>query len=462
MKYLPLFVSIAARSCLVVGGGSVAWRKAELLLRAGAVVTVVAPEIDAGLRTLVSAAGGRVIVRRFEAADVAGCMLVVAATNDPAVNAQVHAAAIAANVLINAVDDAARSSVIFPAIVDRDPITIAISTGGSSPTLATRLRGQIEALLHPRLGDLASWLSANRAKVRARLPDATARREFMRGIVEGPIAELVLQHRVAQADQRLLECLDALVRTGHTAATGFVSLVGAGPGDPDLLTLKGLRCLQRADLILYDNLVGHGVLDLARRDAKRTYVGKRAGLDGDRQSAINRLLVDEARAGLRVVRLKGGDPFVFGRGGEEIETLAAEGVDFEVVPGITAALGCAAYAGIPLTHRDCSQSVRFVTGHRRDDSVNLDWPELARPDQTLVFYMGLPGLTQICEQLIAHGIDRDTPVALISRGTLADQAVIVGSVATLPHIVGRTAVPGPTIIIVGHVVSLRERLQPQR
>ncbi len=457
MEYLPLFVSVRNRPCLVVGGGSVALRKVEALVAAGAIVRVVAPTIDAELRRLVEANGGGVELRVFDERDVGGQRLVVAATNDAATNARVHEAAERASVWVNTVDDMALSSAIFPAIVDRDPITVAISTGGASPTLATRIRGWIEALLHPRLGALAEFLGEQREHLRASIPDVGVRREFLREIVESPIAELVYQNRIAAAGALLEERLAAT----HPGPTGFVSLVGAGPGDPDLLTLKALRCLQRADLILYDNLVGPGVLDLARRDAKKMYVGKRAGLDPDRQAAINRTLVTEAHAGKRVVRLKGGDSFIFGRGGEEIETLAEEGISFEVVPGITAALGCAAYAGIPLTHRDYAQSVRFVTGHRSGDTVNLDWPELARHDQTLVFYMGLPGLAQICDQLTAHGMDRAMPAALIARGTLPDQQVIVGTVATLAEIVSRSAVHGPTIVIVGRVVGLRERLVPK-
>jgi uroporphyrin-III C-methyltransferase/precorrin-2 dehydrogenase/sirohydrochlorin ferrochelatase len=455
MKYLPLFLSVRDRPCLVVGGGNVAHRKVELLIAAGARVTLVAPRVRDDVRGLVEANGGRVLQREFRTDDVTGNLLVVAATNDDAINGAVYDACEQSGILINAVDDRARSSAIFPAIVDRDPVTIAISTGGHSPTLATRIRGWIESTLHPRIGALATFMSAARERVAAREPDAVARRELLREIVDSPIADAVYQGRLGDAEAMLSQRLAGSARV----AAGFVSLVGAGPGDPDLLTLKALRCLQRADVILYDNLVGPGVLDLARRDARRSYVGRRGGLDPNRQESINRILVAEARAGHRVVRLKGGDPFVFGRGGEEIETLAEQGIAFEVVPGITAALGCAAYAGIPLTHRDHAQSVRFVTGHRRDGTVNLDWPELARPDQTLVFYMGLPALDQICERLRAHGLPDTTPAALIARGTLPDQMILTGTIATLTNVVSREEIHGPTIIIVGGVVALRGRLQ---
>ncbi len=440
---------------LVVGGGAIALRKTQLVVAAGAKPKVVAPVVDVQLRALVEGSGGVVELRTFRDADVSGHMLVIAATDDDSVNVRVHQAATAAGVLINTVDDQARSTAVFPAIVDRDPITVAISTAGQSPTLATTIRAWIEVLLHPRIGMLASFLGDNRARIRAAVPEDAARRAFLRDIVEGPIAEQVYQGHTTGAQSELERNLEQTTR----ASTGFVSLVGAGPGDPDLLTIKALRCLQRADHILYDNLVGEGVLDLARRDARKTYVGKRAGLDPNRQTAINRMLVDEARAGHRVVRLKGGDPFIFGRGGEEIETLVDEGIAFEVVPGITAALGCAAYAGIPLTHRDHAQSVRFVTGHRSDGSVNLDWPELARADQTLVFYMGLPGLAEICTQLVAHGLDRSTPAALIARGTLPDQHVVVASIESLADVVASERIHGPTIIIIGRVVALRERLR---
>jgi uroporphyrin-III C-methyltransferase/precorrin-2 dehydrogenase/sirohydrochlorin ferrochelatase len=329
-------------------------------------------------------------------------------------------------------------------------VLVAVSTDGRSPTLAAIVRGWIEAALPARLGALAEFLFRHRDAVKARIAGLPARRAFWRGVVEGPVAESIYRGRDAEAEQRLDEALAATA-----PATALVSLVGAGPGDPELLTLRALRCLQQADVVFYDNLVSPSVLALARRDARRVYVGKRAGLPETRQAAINELLRTEAKQGRRVVRLKGGDPFIFGRGGEEIASLADDGIAHEVIPGITAALGCAAYAGIPLTHRDCAQSVRFVTGHRQGDVVNLDWPELARPGQTLVIYMGLDGIEEIARRLVEHGSDPQTPLALVSRGTLPDQQVIVTTLAGLPAALADHDVHGPTTTIVGEVVRLR-------
>jgi len=450
MDYLPIFVAIEGRRCLVVGGGEVARRKVELLLSARAHVTVVAPDIDTSIREEITRAGGELLVRRFTADDVKGRLLVVAATSDNAVNRAVYAAAEAAGVLVNTVDDKSLCTAIFPSIVDRSPVVVAISTGGRSPTLASVVRGWIETQLPSRLGALADFVERHRDRLKARLHDIDARRDFWRGVVEGPVAESLYRGRDADAETLFESQLAA-----QADPRGFVSLVGAGPGDPDLLTLKALRCLQRADVILYDNLVSPAVLAMARRDSRRVYVGKRAGLPTMRQAAINDLLLEEARAGRRVVRLKGGDPFIFGRGGEEIESLAAEGIGYEVVPGITAALGCAAYAGIPLTHRDVSQSVRFVTGHRQGDVVNLDWPELAKSGQTLVIYMGLLGIEEIARRLIEHGRAPETPLAIVSRGTMPDQQVVVTTLADLPGALAVHDVHGPTTTIVGEVVSLR-------
>jgi uroporphyrin-III C-methyltransferase/precorrin-2 dehydrogenase/sirohydrochlorin ferrochelatase len=450
MNRLPLFVAMAGRSCLVVGGGEVARRKVELLLAVGAKVTVVAPRIDDAIREAVVAAGGELHARRFVARDVRRRALVIAATSDRAVNAAVFAAAERANVLVNTVDDPALCTAIFPSIVDRDPVVVAVSTGGRSPTLAAIVRGWIEIALPARLGALAEFIHARRQTVSARLGDLAGRRAFWREIVEGPVAEAVYRGREAEAEQGFSAAL-----AGNPPRRGLVSLVGAGPGDPELLTIRALRCLEQADVIFYDNLVSPAVLALARRDARRVYVGKRAGLPVTRQAAINELLLEEARAGRRVVRLKGGDPFIFGRGGEEIASLADEGIAHEVIPGITAALGCAAYAGIPLTHRDCAQSVRFVTGHRQGDIVNLDWPELARPGQTLVVYMGLLGIEEIARRLIEHGSEPVTPLALISRGTLPDQQVIVTTLEELPMALASREIHGPTTTIIGEVVRLR-------
>ena len=452
MKRLPLFLDLSDQPCLVIGGGAVAARKIQSLIDVGARVTVVAPLVGPTAAELAERHGFEVALREFQETDVRGRLLVIAATGDVDVNRRAFAACRERHVLINTVDDPALCTAIFPSIVDRGPVTVAVSTGGASPTLARRIREQIETLLPAGTGRLAEFLGGWRARARAAVPDIDARRRLWENALDGNIPALIADGNEQAADAEL----ERLASGG--APEGFVSLVGAGPGDPDLLTLKALRALQRADVIYYDNLVSAGVLELCRRDAERVYVGKRRAFAGARQADINALLLGDARRGRRVARLKGGDPFIFGRGGEEIETLHRHGVDFEVIPGITAALGCAAYAGIPLTHRDWAQSVRFVTGHLRDDVVNLDWPELAKPDQTLVVYMGLVGLRQLSARLVEHGMDPQTPSATISRGTLEDQAVVAAPISSLAQAVEEADLPGPTTTIIGRVVDLRAQL----
>jgi uroporphyrin-III C-methyltransferase/precorrin-2 dehydrogenase/sirohydrochlorin ferrochelatase len=453
MDYLPLFVRIAGQRCVLVGGGEIARRRLTTLLAAGARVTVIALDANEDVRAL---CGGDadLQLRPFEPEDVIGAMLVVAATDDVGVNRAVHAAASRHGALVNTVDDAALSNAIFPSIIDRDPVLVAVSTGGRSPTLARRVRTMIEARLPSGLSNVAAALGRWRDRVRDRFASVDARRRFWDAILDDPSARSIYAADAAQTDQMIARRL----AQWSERTTGFVSLVGAGPGDPALLTLKALQCLELADVLFYDNLVSKEVLDLARRDARRVYVGKRRAFHAVRQESINAMLIDAARAGDRVVRLKGGDPFIFGRGGEEIETLTQHGVPFEVVPGITAALGCASYAHIPLTHRDWAHSVRFVTGNLTGDRVNLDWPELAKADQTLVIYMGLRGLPEIGRQLIAHGMDPQTPAALVARGTLPDQQVIVAPLNALADAVRDADPHGPTTVIVGRVVSLRSRL----
>lgn len=453
MEYLPLFVKLTDRQCLVVGGGEIARRKIEWLVSAGARITLVAPHIDADVRELLRDSSN-IHQRAFRDDDVSGKMLAIAATDDRAVNRAVHAAAMQRGVLVNSVDDADASTVIFPSIVNRDPVIVAISTSGRSPTLARRIRSMIEARLPQGTGPLAELLGRWRTRLRSGDQPVVVDRAFWEKVLDGPIPNAVYA-----ADVNLADALfEAQLQRGARASSGFVSLVGAGPGAADLLTLKALQCIERADVVFYDNLVSPDVLARSRRDARKVYVGKRRAFASVRQESINALLVEAARKGQRVVRLKGGDPFIFGRGGEEIETLSRHGVPFEVVPGITAALGCASYANIPLTHRDWSQSVRFVAGNLTGDRINLDWPELARAAQTLVIYMGSRGLGDICGELVKHGMNPETPAALIANGTLPSQRVIEGSVATLADAVSQTNVHGPTIIIIGRVVALRRAL----
>ena len=448
MDYLPLFLDLRGKDCLVVGGGSVALRKIELLTRAGARVTVVAERFIEGVTDHATSNEVRLVERSYQQGDVEGNSFVVAATDDAATNAQVFADCSAEDILVNTVDAADLSSAIFPSIVDRDPVLVAVSTGGRSPTLARVVRGWLEARLSPRLGALAEFVAVRRAQVGSTITSINARQKFWDRVINGATGERVLQGDEQGAEQSFDQALSE-------TSQGLVSLVGAGPGDPELITLKGLRLLQQADVVLYDNLVNEQLLEYARRDADRIYVGKKRRFAGVRQESISEMLVTYAKKGSNVVRLKGGDPFIFGRGGEEIETLAAEGIDCIVVPGITAALGAASYAGVPLTHRDVAQSVRFVTGHRVNDQVNLDWPELINPTQTLVIYMGLLGLEQICAKLVEQGMAPETPAILIEKATLPEQREIESNIAELAQTVAASDVIGPTVVIVGEVVRYR-------
>ncbi len=454
MDYLPLFHDLRGHPVLVVGGGEVALRKGRLLAQAGARLRVVAPVIEPELLVLVTGCEGVWLDRGYRAEDLNGCRLAIAATDDGPLNARVSQDAQDAGIPVNVVDAPALCSVIFPAIVDRSPLVVAVSSGGDAPVLARLIRARIESWVPAAYGQLAGLAKTFRGRVKRLIPDVGRRRAFWEEVFQGEVAERLLAGRAGEAE-RLLE---ARLAGAPPSGVGEVYLVGAGPGDPDLLTFRALRLMQQADVVLYDRLVAPAIVDLCRRDAERIYVGKRRAEHALPQDQINRQLIELARQGKRVLRLKGGDPFIFGRGGEEIEELAAQGIPFQVVPGITAASGCAAYAGIPLTHRDHAQSVRFVTGHLKDGSCDLPWRDLTAPGQTLVFYMGLVGLPHICEQLIAHGCRGDTPVALVQQGTTARQRVFTGTLADLPALVARHEVHAPTLVIVGDVVRLREKL----
>ena len=454
MDFLPLFHNLRGRWVLVVGGGEIALRKARLLAEAGATLRVVAPRIEPSLRSLVEPGGGELILRGYREADLYGCVLVIAATDDDQLNARVSGDAYARNLPVNVVDAPELCSVIFPAIVDRSPLMVAVSSGGDAPVLTRLMRARLETLIPSAYGRLAGLAQKFRGAVKQRFADVQQRRVFWEEVFQGPVAEQVLAGREAEAERLLADKLAG----SRERELGEVYLVGAGPGDPDLLTFRALRLMQQADVVLYDRLVAPAIVDMCRRDAERIYVGKRRSEHALPQEQINQQLVVLAKQGKRVLRLKGGDPFIFGRGGEEIEELAAEGIPFQVVPGITAASGCSAYAGIPLTHRDYAQSVRFVTGHLKDNSCNLPWSDLVAPGQTLVFYMGLVGLPVICEQLIRHGCAADMPAALVQQGTTPSQRVFTGTLADLPQLVAQHEVHAPTLVIVGEVVRLRDKL----
>jgi uroporphyrin-III C-methyltransferase/precorrin-2 dehydrogenase/sirohydrochlorin ferrochelatase len=464
MDYFPIFLRLAGEPALVIGGGEVAARKIDLLLRAGAVVTVVAPELTDTLSEQAAAGRIRHIADEFRPEHLDGARLAIAATDKHAINAWVAHQAERRNIPINVVDDRELSRFIVPAIVDRSPVVVAVGSSGDAPVLTRRLREKLESFLPQRLGALAKLAGAFRPRVKARIENAGRRRRFWENFFDGEIARDVLAGRLdassETAEHRVAESLTRIVQ--DQSAPGEVVLVGAGPGDPGLLTLRGLRALQNADVIVYDRLVSAEVLDLARRDAERIYVGKAARQSHVSQDEINQLLVKLAQDGRRVCRLKGGDPFIFGRGGEELEALAAAGIRFEVVPGVTAAAGCAAYAGIPLTHRDHAQSLTFVTAHTRQDSDGVagqvDWALLARPSQTAVFYMGLASLEDIIARLREHGAPAERAAAVIEEGTRATQRVVLGSLADLSAKVREANVGSPALLIVGEVTRLHATL----
>ncbi len=451
MDFLPIFLKLQNQPCLVVGGGEIAARKATMLLQAGALVKIVAPHL---IESFELAPACSHVAERFSPAHLDGMTLAIAATDDAAVNQQVSREAKQRNIPVNVVDNPELCSFIMPAILDRSPLVVAFSTGGAAPVLARMMRGKLEALIPQAYGRLAKFSARFRDTIKQRITTPEQRRIFWEDMLDGAVAEKVFAGDEQAAEAIVLDRLE----NPQSKARGEVFLVGAGPGDPDLLTFRALRLMQKADVVLYDNLVSKPILELARRDAQRIFVGKRRGNHTLPQEEINDLLVRLAKEGKRVLRLKGGDPFIFGRGGEEIEKLAGNKIDFQVVPGITAASGVSAYAGIPLTHRDHAQSCVFVTGHLQDGTMDLDWDLLARPKQTIVVYMGLHGLEMLCAQLIAHGLAAVTPIAIVQQGTTQNQRVVSGTLATLPNNPEVAQLHAPTLIIVGGVVTLMEKL----
>ena len=452
MDFLPLFCRLQGKRCLLVGGGEVAERKAHLLLEAGADLLVGAPAFTPIFHHWAQQEKLTLIQGRFTASWLTECWLVIAATDDDGVNQQVAAAAETKRIFCNLVDAPEQASVIMPSIIDRSPLVVAVSSGGTAPVLARLLREKLEALLPQHIGQLARYAGSLRRRVKSTFVSVSERRRFWE--------KLFLNHRLMQSlanqDRAKVTQITETLFTEPLDNRGEVVLVGAGPGDPGLLTLKGLQQIQQADVVVYDRLVSDDVMKLVRRDAERIFVGKCAGHHCVPQEEINQILLGEARLGRRVVRLKGGDPFIFGRGGEELETLCLAGIPFSVVPGITAASGCSAYAGIPLTHRDYAQSVRLVTGHLQRDS-QLDWSTLAAEQQTLVFYMGLSQAAEIQQQLLAQGMSDDMPVALVENGTSTNQRVVSGTLAQLSELAQQ--VNSPSLMIIGRVVGLREKLR---
>lgn len=455
MDYFPLFLKLTDRPCLVIGAGQIAARKIDLLFRAHAKITVIANEISPTVANMQNTHKLSIKQKSFEKSDINGFHLIVSATDNPTTNQLVAKTATEQNILVNVVDNPALCSFIFPAIIDRSPIIAAVSSGGAAPVLARLLRAKIESLIPPAFGQLAHLAEKFRSQVKEHIIEPSQRRIFWENVLQGKIAELVFSGKEQEAERQLKELI---VNTENKTKVGEVYLVGAGPGDPDLLTFRALRLMQQADVVVYDRLVSEEILDLTRRDSEKIYVGKQRKNHSLPQESINELLLTLAKQGKRVVRLKGGDPFIFGRGGEEIEALLEENIDFQIVPGITAASGCSTYAGIPLTHRDHAQSCTFVTGHLKDGSSDLNWQQLAAPNQTIVFYMGLSGLANICQSLISHGCSKKHPIAIIQKGTTPNQRVITGTLESLPQTVLDEQIKAPTLIIVGTVVTLHKKL----
>ena len=454
MDYLPIFLNVKSQECVIVGGGEVAARKVEMLLRAGSKVTVIAKELGNSMLQMQDKIN--YLAGDFTEDLIKNPVLIYAATNDQSVNKRVYQIAVNKNIPINVVDTPDLCSFITPSIIDRSPVVAAISTAGASPVLARLIRTKLETLIPSAYGKLAEFAASYRQKVQQKIP-SNKRREFWECIFKGNIPELIFSGKYNRAKDKFDKVLDnpEQVLNNH----GEVYLVGAGPGDPDLLTFRALRLMQQADVVVHDRLISQAVLDLTRRDAEKIYVGKKRSIHTLEQGKINQLLVDLARSGKRVLRLKGGDPFIFGRGGEEIEQLTKANIPFRVVPGITAALGMSSYSGIPLTHRDYSQSVIFTTGHLKNQTHDLNWNVLAQPNQTVVFYMGLKGLSQICTQLIKHGMPKDTTAALVQKATTVEQKEIIGTLAELPNLVKTQSVQAPTLIVVGEVVKLHQKLK---
>lgn len=440
---------------LLVGGGSIALHKARILYRAGVKITLVSRQIASELISLAESHQSEVIIGDYHPELLANKMLVVAATNDSKLNQQISQDANDIGILVNVVDNANLCSFIFPSIIERSPVTIAISSGGKAPILSRLLRTSLEAFIPPFYGKLAEFIARFRKPVKQHFPTNIQRLNFWDSIIQSDITEKVYAGREQEAAAAIEEQLNS-TETNHQ--TGCVYLVGSGPGDPDLLTLKAFRLIRQADSIFYDALVSESVLALCRSDADMFYVGKQRNNHSLPQEKINQLLIEHARVGKCVVRLKGGDPFIFGRGGEEIQSLKEKNIPFQVVPGITAASACSAFAGIPLTHRDFAHSVVFATGQLKNRTCDLDFNELINPKQTLVFYMGLHSMPELCQQLITHGMPAKTPAALVSQATSLNQKTLIATLKSLPELQAKTQLPAPALLIIGDVVKLHQNL----
>ena len=457
MSYLPLFIETTGKKCLIVGGGKVASRKLIPILKAKMKVTLISPEIIEEIELNFHKNNNlKIIKRKFEPEDIKGQFLIIAATNEKTTNQKIAKLSKDNNILVNMAEDSLAGNTLIPSVVDRDPIKIAVSSGAASPILTRLVKTKLETVIPYSFSKLADIMMEYRDVVKKNFLKISDRRKFWEVFLDGPVSEMVLSGHIDKAKKALDE---SLKENKFLEKTGEVYLVGAGPGDPELLSFKALRLMQKADIVIYDRLVSRPIMNLIRQDAEKIYVGKQRADHAMPQENINQLLARLALEGKKVLRLKGGDPFIFGRGGEEIESLIKDDIPFQIVPGITAASGCASYAGIPLTHRDHSQACIFVTGHLRDGTVNLNWEMLAHEKQTLIFYMGMHGSKIICEELIKHGLSDETPAALIVKGTTEDQEVIIGDLKNMPKIIMERKIVPPTLLIIGDVVKLHNKLK---
>ena len=458
MKYFPFFFNLNKKNVLLIGGGDVAERKVDLLVNVNANITIVSPDFTDYIKDLSVKNNITLINKKYSdnVLDPKKFQFVIVATDDEKLNETIAHDTNKKNIFVNVVDKPKLCDFIFPSLLERGPITVAVSTGGSSPVLARMLRTKLETMIPGAYGRLAKIVSDNRISVREKMRNSKSNRIFWEQMLNGKFAELVLSGQEEQAVQFLKS--EIKIFDEKKKNQGEVYLVGAGPGDPDLLTFRALRLMQQADIALFDRLVHPDIINLIRRDAKKIYVGKERDFHVVRQEEINELLVKYAKEGNRVLRLKGGDPFIFGRGGEEIDTLVDEKISFQVVPGITSASCCSAYSGIPLTHRDHAQSCVFVTGHLKDGKLNLNWDNLVQDKQTIVFYMGLVSIDIICNELINHGLSETTPCALIQQGTTSDQKEYISTLKDMPSVVKQKKPSAPTIFIIGTVVRLRDKL----
>tara|TARA_B100001027_G_scaffold12642_1_gene7684 strand:+ start:1171 stop:2598 length:1428 start_codon:yes stop_codon:yes gene_type:complete len=457
MSYLPLFIETTGKKCLIVGGGKVASRKLIPILKAKMKVTLISPEVIEEIElNFHKNKNLKIIKRKFKPEDIEDQFLIIAATNEKTTNKKIAKLSKDNNILVNMAEDSLSGNTLIPSVVDRDPIKIAVSSGAASPILTRLVKTRLETVIPYSFSKLADIMMEYRDAVKKNFLKISDRRKFWEVFLDGPISEMVLSGHIDKAKKALDE---SLKENKFLEKTGEVYLVGAGPGDPELLSFKALRLMQKADIVIYDRLVSRPIMNLIRQDTEKIYVGKQRADHAMPQENINQLLARLALEGKKVLRLKGGDPFIFGRGGEEIESLIKDDIPFQIVPGITAASGCASYAGIPLTHRDYSQACIFVTGHLRDGTVNLNWEMLAHEKQTLIFYMGMHGSKIICEELIKHGLSDETPAALIVKGTTEDQEVIIGNLKNMPEIIMERKIVPPTLLIIGDVVKLHNKLK---